>query len=136
MRHGGGAATAGGRGLEKFGDFGLRVEGNVARNFAKRAREHAESGGDFGDAIAMAVPRKKRKGEKKIVSEKFGDLRTFFTEGRQRADRATELQGEYTRASFGQTVPMAEDGIQPACGDHTKSSGKGLLHPGAGGHWS
>jgi len=69
VRHCGGAAATGGGRLEKFGDFGLGVEGDVTRDFTKGAGEEAESGGDFGDAIAVAVPGKRWKGEKKIVGE-------------------------------------------------------------------
>ena len=135
LRHGGRSAAARRGRLEEFGDFGLRVERNVARNFAESAGKQAEGGGDFGDAVAMAVPWKKGKRQKKVVSEKFRDLRTFFAKRRQRADGAAELQCEDARANFGQALAMAQDSIQPAGGDYSEGGGKRLLHPCAGGDW-
>ena len=133
VRHGGGTAAAVDRWFEEFADFGLHVERDVAGDLAERASAEAESCGDFGYAIAMAVPRKLRQGKLQLFGKICRDIETARAESRHRADCAAELKDETALLSFLQTGAMTIDGVEPAGDLYSESCGKRLLHPGAGG---
>src|SRR5208283_2338929 len=116
-------------GFGELGDFGLPVEGDVTRNLAQRAGAQTQSGGDFGDAIAMRVPGNRRQREAQIVGQGFGDFRPAATESGKGADGAAELQRQHARLDFGEPLAMARNSVEPAGHDEAKGSGQGLLHP-------
>src|SRR5271165_4435717 len=131
MGHGGGTATAVGRRFGKFGDFGLRMERNVAGNFGKSAAADPEGGGGLGEAIAVGVPGSGRNAEEQIFGEGFGHCGAICTESSDSADGASKLQSENAGANLQETYTIAENGIEPAGDNEAKGGRKCLLHPSA-----
>ena len=60
-------------GSSDFGDFGLRHQRDIARHFAQRADQQTESGGHFGQAVAMRVPREIGQVQLQFARERGGD---------------------------------------------------------------
>ena len=71
------AAPCRGR-LERFADFGLHQERHIARQLAQRADEETQRRGDFGDAIAMRMPRHVGKREVEFVRQRGRDRESLF----------------------------------------------------------
>src|SRR5208282_1407293 len=91
------------RRFKNFADLCLRVERDVARDFAERSADKAEGGSDFRHAIAMAVPWKFRQWKLQFFGKIGSDVQSSRTESRHGADSAAELQHEATLLRFGET---------------------------------
>ena len=92
VRHGGGAAAPGRRRLEGFGHVGLHQERNVAGDLAAGAGEDRKCRCDFGQPVAVAVPRRFRQRQIEQGGQPLGDVEPAIVERGERADRAAELQ--------------------------------------------
>src|SRR5208283_2256843 len=129
--HSRGTTAAFDDGFRKFGNFCLRIQGDVAGNFGQSSATEAQGGSDFGEAIAVTVPRGRGKFEAKIFTEGPCHGGATIAKSGKGADCPAKLQRKSASAEFVQPNPVSQDCVEPSSDDETESSGKRLLHPGA-----
>ena len=131
MRHCGGAAFARRRGLGDFRDFGLRHQGNIARDFSERADQQAESSRNFRETVAVCVPGQIRQAKLQIIGQRGSDRRSSITERRERAHRASKLNYEHIFLRLVEAGMMPLDCRKPTGGFQSESDGRSMLQPSA-----
>src|SRR5258707_12916980 len=99
VRHGGRAATAGAMRFGEFADFGLHVKREVVRDFVEAPGAERESRSNFGDAVAMGVPRGGGQRERKLGGKMLGGRKTVRAESGKSAAGTPELED---KGVFGQ----------------------------------
>src|SRR2546429_321791 len=121
--HGGRAATAGGVRFGEFADFGLHVKREIVRGFVEGSGAEGESRSNFGDAVAMGVPRRGWERERKFGGEMLGDRKAVRTESGKSADGTAELEDKGTFVQREKAIAVAEEGVEPTGDDKAERSG-------------
>jgi hypothetical protein len=88
-----------------FSDLRLRVQRNIACDFAKRADAQSERSRD--QAVAMTVPRHLWQFESQLFGQILSDLGAALAKSSARSDGATKLEHQRSALRFLQSLAMA-----------------------------
>jgi len=83
-----------------FSDLRLRVQRNIACDFAKRADAQSERSRDLDKAVAMTVPRHLWQFESQLFGQILSDLGAALAKSSARSDGATKLEHQRSALRF------------------------------------